>query len=196
MSIRTTTLALATVALLAAGCAGGDGNEPASPAPTSAQRESTIVTTATVQKVDQQTREVTLRGTDGRDVTVVAGPEVRNLPQLAAGDVVRLTYRESVAARMAQANEGGPASAAVVTTRAPEGSKPAGTIGAAVRAIVTFKSYDPATGVVTFTTEDGREESVAVDPAMRDFAAARRPGDRVAVDIVTAVALAIVETGG
>lgn len=194
MSIRTTTLALATVALLAAGCTGGDGNQPTtSPAPTAAQRESTIVTTATVQKVDQQTREVTLRGTDGRDVTVVAGPEVRNLPQLAAGDVVRLTYRESVAARMAQANEGGPASAAVVTTRAPEGSKPAGTIGAAIRAIVTFKSYDPATGVVTFTTEDGREESVVVDPAMQSFAAARRPGDRVAVDITSAIALSIVE---
>lgn len=194
-SIRTTALALAAASLLAAGCAGGN-DEPAAPAPTAAHRESTIVTTATVQEVNQQTREVTLRGTDGRDVTVVAGPEVRNLPQLAAGDVVRLTYRESVAARMAQAGEGGPASAAVMTARAPEGSKPAGVIGAAVSAVVTFKSYDPATGIVTFTTEDGREESVAVDPAMQGFAAARRPGDRVAVDITSAIALSIVETGG
>jgi hypothetical protein len=195
MSIRTTTLTLAMAMLLAAGCTGGQNDAPA-PAPQSAQRESTIVTTATVEKVDQQTREVTLRGADGEVVTVVAGPEVRNLPQLAAGDVVRLTYRERVAARMAQAGEGGPASAAVLAGRAPEGSKPAGVLGAAVSAVVTFKSYDPATGVVTFTTHDGREESVAVDPAMQAFAAARRPGDRIAVDITSAVALSIVESPG
>lgn len=192
MSIRSTVLALAT-ALLAASCSQGDQGEPAAPM-RSAQRESTIVVTATVEKVDQATREVTLRGPGGDELTVVAGPEVRNLPQLAAGDVVQLTYVESVAVRMAHAGEGGPASGAVIAGRAPEGAKPAGLLGAAVSTVVTFKSYDPATNVATFTTADGQERSVKVDPSMEGFASDRRPGDRIAVDITRAVAVSIVES--
>src|SRR4051812_39483439 len=94
MRIRATLLAGAAMALLTAGCAGKDADAP--PPPTqSAQLETMLETTAVVEQVDQKPREVRLRGADGQTVTVVAGPEVRNLPQLATGDVVRLTYYES-----------------------------------------------------------------------------------------------------
>jgi len=46
------------------------------------------VVTATVDKVDLSTREVTLKGVDGRLETVRVGPEARNLGQVKAGDVV------------------------------------------------------------------------------------------------------------
>lgn len=167
---------------------------PASPQ--SAQRETMVDTRAVVENVDQNTREVRLRTTDGRVLTVLAGPEVQNLAQVSAGDVVRLTYRESVAARMAEPGAGGPATASVVTTRAPEGSRPAGRVDATVDIVVEFLAYDPATGVVTFKTPDGVTEKVVVSPAMRGFAAARRPGERVALQLTSAVAIAIVETGG
>lgn len=193
MTTRTSTLALMAMALLAAGCTDQQRGHDAA-ASQSAQRESTIETTAVVEKVDQKTREVELRAANGELVTVVAGPEVRNLPQLAAGDVVRLTYFESVALRMAEARETGPATATVMAGRAPEGQKPAGIVGAAVNLVVTMVSYDPATAVATFTTPEGDTESVVVHPAMRAFAAARRPGDRVAVELTNAVAVSIVET--
>ena len=61
--------------------------------------------------------------------------------------------------------------------------------------VVEFVAYDPTTGVVTFKTPEGATERVEVNPAMREFAAARRPGDRVAVQLTTAVAVSIVETG-
>lgn len=193
MPTRTTILALAATSLMVAGCAGQHAGRPA-PAGQSAQRETVLETTAVVEKVNQATREVELRASDGELVTVVAGPEVRNLPQLAAGDVVRLTYFESVAARMAESADGGPANAAVVAGRAPEGAKPAGLVGTAVNMVVTMVSYDPATAVATFTTPEGTTESVVVHPAMRAFAAARSPGDRVAVELTSAVAVSIVET--
>ena len=62
--------------------------------------------------------------------------------------------------------------------------------------VVEFLAYDPATGIVTFKTPEGVTQTVVVNPAMRDFAAARRPGDRVAVQFTNAVAASIVETGG
>jgi hypothetical protein len=191
MSPRILTVALAG-ALLLAGCAGQRDEPP--PAQSTAQRETVIETMATVEKVDQTTREVTLRATDGEVVTVVAGPEVRNLPQLAAGDVVRLSYLESIALRMAEPGEGGPATATVIAGRNAEGEQPGGIVGAAVNMVVTFQSYDPATATATFLTPEGQTESVIVHPAMRAFAAARRSGDRVAVELTNAVAVSIVET--
>jgi hypothetical protein len=233
-------------------------------AQTAAQRESVIETSATVESVDQQTREVRLRAADGRELAVVAGPEVRNLPELKAGDMVRVTYYESVAARLddpraacaekeqaylarldgqpmpsdqkneylgaitggfqrcmaEQANAwqqienklplrtaqqqtppqpqaGGGASKTVVVAPAPESGKPPGFFGATtVDMVVEFVSYDASTGVATVKTPDGAMKSFRVNPAMRDFAAARRPGDRVAVEVTQAAAISITKAGG
>jgi hypothetical protein len=55
-----------------------------------------------VESVDTSTRQVLLRTPDGARTTVVAGPEVRNLPQLKPGDRVTITYQEAIAVQMAQ----------------------------------------------------------------------------------------------
>jgi hypothetical protein len=162
----------------------------------SAQRELMLDTRAVVEKVDQNTREVRLRTTDGRELTVVAGPEVRNLAQVSAGDTVRLTYYESVAVRMAEPDAGGPATTSAIAGRATEGSMPAGVVGATTDMVVEILAYDPASGVATFKTPDGITRQVVVNPAMREFAAARKPGERVAMRVTSAVAASIVETDG
>ena len=179
--------------LLGLGCS---HQETPPAAPQSAQRELMLDTLAVVENVDQSNREVRLRTTEGKELTVLAGPEVRNLAQVSAGDTVRLTYYEGVVARMAEPGAGGPATTSVVTARAPQGGKPAGVYGATTDMVVEFLAYDPTTGVATFKTPDGVTQNVVVNPAMRGFAAARQPGDRVAVQFTNAVAAAIVETGG
>jgi hypothetical protein len=52
--------------------------------------EETVTATATVRAVNMKTRHVTR-------FTIVAGPEVRDLAQVRKGDVLRVTYRESIA---------------------------------------------------------------------------------------------------
>ena len=179
--------------LLSLGCTNHDA-PPA--APQSAQRELMFDTRAVVESVDQTTREVRLQTMDGKNLTVVAGPEVRNLAQVSAGDTVRLTYYESVAARMAEPGAGGPAKTSLVSGRAPEGSKPAGLVGSTTDMVVELLAYDPATGVATLKMPDGKIKDVMVNPAMQEFAAARQPGDRIAVQLTNAVAASIVKTGG
>src|SRR3954452_18085097 len=122
--------------LASLGCAQHEAPSPA--APQLVQREAMLDTRAVVEKVDQNSREVRLRTADGRDLTVVAGPEVRNLAQVSAGDTVRLTYYESVVARMAEPGAGGPATTSVVTGSAPQGAKPAGIYGATTDMVVEF----------------------------------------------------------
>ena len=165
-----------------------------SASPQSAQREAVMAATAVVESVDPTSRVVRVRTNDGREITVIAGPEVRNLAQVSAGDTVRLNYYESVAVRMAEPGAGGPTSASVVSSRAPVGATPAGVVGNMVDMVVEFIAYDPATAIATFKTPEGVTQSILVNPAMRAFAAARRPGERVAIQVRTAVAAAIVET--
>ena len=62
--------------------------------------------------------------------------------------------------------------------------------------VVEFVAYHPATGVVTFLAPNGATRQALVNPAMREFVAARQPGDRIAVQITSAVAVSIIETGG
>jgi uncharacterized lipoprotein YajG len=47
---------------------------------------------ATVEKIDQATREVSLRKEDGELVTIKASEDVRNLAQVKVGDKVIATY--------------------------------------------------------------------------------------------------------
>ena len=52
--------------------------------------------TATVEAIDQKTREVTLKGEKGGTVTFVAGPDVKNLAQVSKGDIVTIEYGEAL----------------------------------------------------------------------------------------------------
>jgi hypothetical protein len=148
--------------------------------------------TAVVETIDMKTRHIVLKTEDGRKLTIVAGPEVRNLAQLEPGDRVKAAYYESVAVRMAADDASGTDTSAAVV-RAPEGEKPAGAVGTSVRTIVTLISYDPDTNVVTFSTPDGLPHSLIVKPEMRDFAQALKPGDRVEVVYTEALAIGVIE---
>lgn len=181
-------LIAAALAALAA-CA-----EAPAPAPTEASRETAARVAAVVQEVDQSTRQVLLRGEDGRLLSIIAGPEVRNLAQLEPGDRVAAYYIESMAARMATAGDLEQTVTTQVAERAPVGSRPGAAAATVVTSVVTFGSYDPATNVVTFTGPTGVPHSLVVPPELREFVAARRAGDRIAVEYTEAVAIGIEET--
>ena len=58
---------------------------------------------AIVESVDLKSRTVLLRGDDGELATIVASPEVHNLPQVHPGDVVLVSVHRSVALQMSKA---------------------------------------------------------------------------------------------
>ncbi len=156
-----------------------------------------VTASATVEAVNQERREVMLRTEDGRYLTVDAGPEVRNFDQIEVGDRVEAVYVESVVASMASAGQDAQDDAVVAVERAPEGARPGVAMASEVQTTVELVSYDPVTGLATYTTPEGFTDSVIVeDPAMRDFAAQLQPGDRVNLTISEAVAIVIRETTG
>jgi len=176
-------------AMLLAGCAGLGR-------PQTATQETLVTSTATVEAVNQATRQVTLSdNADGGSFTVTAGPEIRNLEQLAAGDTVQVDFYQSTTATMASPDDSGAPVTAVLAGRAPEGAKPGGVAAVTQSLVVTLINYQPNTGLATFRTPDGLTRRTVVEPSMRTFAQSLSPGARVAVTMTDAVAVTIVETG-
>ncbi len=181
-----TRLILPLIAALFVAACSGFGPDPVT-------RDSLVTATATVESVDQATRKVRLRNSEGRSFTVTAGPEVINLPQLAAGDVVTVDYYEAVTVAMADASESDVPMTTIAGAAAPEGALPGGAAVVSTTLVVTVVSYDPATGLATLALPDGTTASATVAPEMRGFAAETQPGDRVSVTLTEAVAVTINE---
>jgi Cu/Ag efflux protein CusF len=119
--------------------------------------------TATVQAVDQTTREVTLKGEDGKVVTIIAGDEVRNLPQVKVGDVVTFEYYALLALVLE------PTTSVIKeriereeAARAPLGAKPAGVVQKTVDVTGTVEAVDHKGRVVTLR---GPERSLTLKVA-------------------------------
>jgi hypothetical protein len=160
-----------------------------------ATQQTLLTATATVDSVDMSSRQVRLTdNAGGGSFTVTAGPEVRNLDQLAAGDQVQVDYYDSVTLSMADPADPGLPETSVLAGRAPEGALPGGLAAASTSLVVEVVSYDPATGVARFRTPDGAMRQTTVAPELRAFASQRQPGDRVLVTLTEAMAVTITET--
>lgn len=181
-------LAMGVLALALLGCA------ELSPPRTSTS--STLTTTeATVVSVDQATRQVVLKGANGSTMDVAAGPEVRNLPQLKAGDTVRMDFFQATTVSMADPADTGEVQKTAIAGRAADGDKPGGMAASNTSLVVTVVNYDRNSGVATFRAPSGLTRQAVVPPELRSFAERRGPGSRVLVSLTEAVAVTITPEG-
>jgi hypothetical protein len=167
----------------------------APPAPPSGTiGEDTVTGTAKVVSINHKTRHVTLKGEDGKTMTIVAGPEVHNLAQVKKGDVLRVTYRESMAYSVSKPGQAAPGvSASTNVSRAPLGEKPGGSVTDTVSVRATIAAIDKPASEVTLRGPKGNLKVVKVkDPSKLDAVAV---GDIVDITYTEALAVAVEEAG-
>ena len=130
----------------------------------------TVTATAVVQAIDQNTREVTLKGENGNVFSFVAGDEVKNLSQVRVGDTVKVTYTESIAIEVKRIQGGTPdVNVAATGGSAPPGEKPAANVARTVTASATIVAIDRTANQVTLRGPSGNERVVQVrDPKNLD----------------------------
>jgi hypothetical protein len=133
---------------------------PAAPVKGAAAMNSVTVT-ATVTAIDQKTRAVTVKTTDGKDYSFIAGDAVKNLAQVAVGDVITATYTEALLYEVKSGGRTG-ASTTMGTARAAGGEKPAGMVGQETTVTVTITAIDTATPSVTFKGPAGNVRTIKV----------------------------------
>jgi outer membrane protein len=160
-------------------------------APGMAVGSRTITANATVAAIDMTTRVVTLRRADGTTFSVVAGPDVRNLPQLRVGDSVTLDYVDVLTVELKKGGTGAPASIVARTdaTRTELGQRPGGAVVKETKIVADVIAVDSANQRVTLRGPQGNQVVLPVrDRAQFNLI---RVGDQIEADYVEAVALSV-----
>lgn len=118
--------------------------------------------TATVTKVDQATREVTLKKDDGQEYSFVASDDVKNLAQVKPGDVVTVTYAEALAYEVKKGGTAVDPAMVVAGGSAEPGMKPEAAIARQTTVTVLITAIDPKVPTVTFKGPAGNTRTIKV----------------------------------
>jgi hypothetical protein len=149
-----------------------------------------VTVTAKVVHVDYIDRELGLLGPDGNVVYVEVGKEARNFDQVQVGDMLKVTYYQSIALFIGKGDEKPEASSGTVAARSAKGDMPAGVVVETddVSAQVTDINRDDRT--VTLKLPDGEMVTKKVDPAVKAFDTLQ-VGDSVNVRYTEALAISV-----
>ena len=156
----------------------------------SVKKEQTVTETATVEAVDQTTRVVTLKGSQGNVFDITAGDEVRNLAQVQVGDKVKVKYYQSLAVEVMAPGKGpGGVQEAVVMDRAKLGEKPGGMVGNQVTVTAKVEAINKKKQTVTLKGPEGKTRVVKVENPKNLVNV--KVGDDVVITLTEAVAISV-----
>lgn len=196
-TIRPITFACVLSSALLA-CGRGSVDAPPPPAvtagmeeePGKVRAEQAVTASATVQAVDLKTREVTLVRSDGEEILFEAGPDVRNLDQVRRGDVVSVTYYESVAIDLrkpGQAEKGVEQAGGVQRSR--PGEKPGGVVAESTKITAEIVRMDKKNNTISLRGPRGYTRTFPVrNPKHLDAA---KVGDLVEVTVTEAIGIRV-----
>jgi len=184
-----TFFAFVIAAALAAPVAAQTGTAVVGKGPGMAGAAQTVKVTATITAIDAKTRDITLKGPQGNEVTVTAGPEVKNFDKMKVGDQVNVEYIEALTLEL---KKGGGQIVARTETAGKVGAKPGETPGGAAGRQVTIVAdvvaVDPAKQTVTLKGPNRTVDLRIADPDQFKRVA---KGDQVEATYTQAVAMVL-----
>ena len=165
------------------------GGAVVSKAPGTAGVAQTVNVSANITAIDPASRAVTLKGPQGKEVVVVAGPEVKNFAQLKVGDKVDVQYAEALVLELKKG--GGKAVARTDkagAAGAQPGATPAGVMGRQTTVVADVVNVDAATQMVTLRGPQRTVDVKVRDPEQFKLIA---KGDQVEATYTEAVAVSV-----
>ncbi len=144
---------------------------------------------ATVEAVDLDAREITLKVLKGRLITLRVEERVRNLPQVQVGDEVIVRYHESVGLQLRRTETGEPGTSGETSASAEAGQKPASVAAVQFTVAAYVETVSPKEKTLTLRRTDGN----LVDLYVRDqnVLESLSAGDSVVATYTEAVAVSI-----
>jgi hypothetical protein len=182
-------IGFAVLAALAVPAVAQTGTVAAAKGPGVAGAVETRKVTATITGIEAATRAVKLQGPRGREITLTAGPEVKNFAQMKVGDKVDVEYVEALTLEL---KKGSTAPAARTeqagVASAKPGERPAGVAGQKITITAEVVSVNPRRQVVTLRGPQRTVKLKVADPEQFKNVAV---GDRVEATYVEAVAIVV-----
>ena len=180
----------AVPALLAA-LLGAPAQAAEEPVPPQATVRETLTITAEVVPVDPATRQLTLRGPLGGEISGRVEDDVKNLGQVKVGDMVSISYQAAIALSAAKPGQPNPLFTGGDASTAEAGQRPAAAVSEQTKHTVSVVSVDAEKRSIVLQGENGTLFPVEVmRPEFARKLQTVRPGDKI--DVVTTEA-AIVE---
>lgn len=147
---------------------------------------------ATVENIDRQARQVTLKGKEGKTVTFSLDEDAGKLDEIDVGDLVAIDYLEAVTIQVFEADEIEPGAVAEdIVAKSEPGEKPAGLAVGQVSVVVTIEAIDLENEMVTLKNKDG--ELKTVTPRYPENLKKVKVGDRVKITYTQAVGFSVTE---
>jgi Cu/Ag efflux protein CusF len=151
-----------------------------------------VTVKARVDSIDKATRRIVMTGPEGRSMSVVAGPDVRNFDQIMVGDTVVLKHFQALAVDLIK-RPGSDGIREMVQREgvmvSPQGGMPGAMAGRETVIIANVWSVDKKRQIVTLRgAREGLREFKVKDPAKM---AAVQVGDQVELKYVEAVAVGV-----
>jgi Cu/Ag efflux protein CusF len=145
---------------------------------------------ATVQKIDYDKREITLKGPRGNSVEFAVSDAVEKFPQIKKGDDVYITYYDSVALALAKPGDPAPTGRGETVIKGSPGEKPSGQAVTVSDLTATVQNIDRDTREVTLKKPDGDLVIVKVDPDVGDLKRIKE-GDQITARRTKALAISV-----
>ena len=176
------------MALVAAALAAPVFAQDAAPKEVTSSEKATV--TATVVKVDSADRVLSLKGPKGDVVDVEVDPSVKRFPEIKVGDLLTVTYEESLVLRLEKAGSNTPLSTSLEESHVPgKGEKPVGVAKRKIKATVAVDAIDLEKREITVHNSDGTTQKFHIrDPKNVEGV---KPGDKITMIYGEAVAMAI-----
>jgi Cu/Ag efflux protein CusF len=146
--------------------------------------------TATVEAIDQATHTVTLKGWQGRTVTLTVPPEAKNFDQIKVGDKVKTKYVDAVAIFVRKANDPPNAAETQAVAVAPRGQKPLAAAINTVEVSANVEKIDYQRRLITLKGPEGNVRTLKVDPRVKRLNEIK-VGDDIVLRRTEAVALEV-----
>lgn len=187
-----TSLRVVAMSLLMAGAShvlAATGDVAFETAPGAAAAAVTIKGSGTIKAIEAKTRTVTIVGEGGDEMSVVAGADVKNFPQLKVGQRVDAEYVRALTLELKPGSTA-PISRTVETVsgEAAPGELPAGAIGQRLRIVAEVMAVNAEAKTVTLKGPEHTIDLAIEDPKQL---ARVKVGDRIEAVYVEATALAV-----
>jgi hypothetical protein len=149
-----------------------------------------VEVSAQVVAIDKATRTLTLKGSKGKVMDLVASDEVKNFDQIKIGDLIVARYAEALTLELKK----GKSASSDVTIRADAagakpGERPAGIGARQVTALVTVVAVDPKASTITVKGPTGNVTTLKVQNP--DQFKVVKVGDVIEATYTVALALSV-----
>ena len=169
-----------------------DHKSSAAGAPARRQESMRASVKAKVTDIDREKRQITLKGSEGKEKTLTVDKDVERFNEIQVGDEVRADYYVSLAADIREATaeeKKSPLTDITLEGKADKDSPPAAGAARRVTAVTTVEKLDSSKNEVTIKGPRGRTLDVAVkNPATF---AKLKTGDTIVITYTEALAISL-----